>query len=32
MTGLHRYSTLIASDGRLYVAGNNQVYAFTFTH
>jgi hypothetical protein len=31
MTGLHRFGTLIAADGRFYVAGDGHVYAFTFT-
>ncbi len=31
MSGLHHFSTLIAAAGRLYVAADNTVYAFTFT-
>ncbi|MGH7057159.1 MAG: hypothetical protein ACREFZ_04650 [Acetobacteraceae bacterium] len=30
MRGLHRYQTLIAAGGRLYVAGDSTVYAFDF--
>jgi hypothetical protein len=30
MSGLHNYSTLIAADHHLYVAGDSAVYAFTF--
>ncbi len=30
MTGLHHFSSLIAANHRLYVAGDNAVYAFTF--
>jgi outer membrane protein assembly factor BamB len=30
MTGLHHFQTLIAAEGRLYVAADNGVYAFTF--
>lgn len=31
LAGLHRYQTLIAAYGRLYVGANNTVYAFSFT-
>ncbi len=31
MSGLHRFQTLIAAGGKLYVAGDNKVYAFTFS-
>ena len=31
LSGLHRFQTLIAAGGKLYVAGDNRVYAFTFT-
>ncbi|HEX4504648.1 MAG TPA: hypothetical protein VH722_02865 [Alphaproteobacteria bacterium] len=30
MTGLHRYSTMIAVNHHLYVAGDNTLYAFAF--
>jgi len=30
MTGLHRFGSLIAANHRLYVAGDNAVYAFAF--
>jgi outer membrane protein assembly factor BamB len=30
MSGLHKFSTLIAADGRLYVGADNTVYAFRF--
>lgn len=30
MIGLHGFQTLIAADGRLYVAADGRVYAFTF--
>jgi outer membrane protein assembly factor BamB len=30
MSGLHRYGTLIAANRRLYVAGDNTIYAFAF--
>jgi hypothetical protein len=30
MNGLHRFQTLIAAEGRLYVAGDNRIYAFTW--
>jgi hypothetical protein len=30
MSGLHRYGTLIAANRHLYVAGDNQVFAFAF--
>jgi len=31
MSGLHRFSTIMAAGGRLYVGADNTVYAFTFT-
>jgi outer membrane protein assembly factor BamB len=31
LSGLHHFSTLIAAGGKLYVAGDNAVYAFSFT-
>jgi hypothetical protein len=31
LSGLHYFQTLIAAGGRLYVAGDNSVYSFTFT-
>jgi len=31
LSGLHHFQTLIAANGRLYVAGDNRMYAFTFT-
>jgi hypothetical protein len=30
MTGLHHFQTLIAAEGRLYVAADGRVYAFAF--
>ncbi len=30
MAGLHHFSTLIAANGHLYVAGDGTIYAFTF--
>jgi outer membrane protein assembly factor BamB len=30
MTGLHHFQTLIAAEGRLYVAADDRLYAFTF--
>jgi outer membrane protein assembly factor BamB len=30
MSGLHHFQTLISAEGRLYVAGDNKVYAFTY--
>lgn len=30
MSGIHRFSTLIAANGRLVVAGDSRMYAFTF--
>jgi hypothetical protein len=32
MTGLHHFQTLIAAEGKLYVAADNTVYAFAFGH
>lgn len=32
MSGLHHFSTILAAEGRLYVAGDNKVYAFSFTY
>jgi Tfp pilus tip-associated adhesin PilY1 len=31
MTGLHHFQTVIATQLRFYVAGDNAVYAFKFT-
>jgi hypothetical protein len=31
MAGLHRFSTIMAAEGRLYVGADNKIYAFTFT-
>jgi len=31
MAGLHHFQTLIAAEGRLYVAADGRVYAFSFT-
>jgi hypothetical protein len=31
LSGLHHFQTLIAAGGKLYVAGDNAVYAFSFT-
>ncbi len=30
LSGLHRFQTLMAANGRLYVAGDNKVYSFTY--
>jgi hypothetical protein len=30
MTGLHHFSTLIAANRHLYVAGDGNIYAYTF--
>jgi outer membrane protein assembly factor BamB len=30
LSGLRHFGTLIAAEGRLYVAGDNAVYAFSF--
>jgi outer membrane protein assembly factor BamB len=32
MSNLHHFSTILAAEGRLYVAGDNKVYAFSFTY
>jgi len=31
LQGLHHFQTLIAAEGRLYVAGDNKLYAYTYT-
>jgi hypothetical protein len=30
MNGLHHFQTILATEKRFYVAGDNNVYAFTF--
>jgi hypothetical protein len=30
MSGLHHFQTLIATDSRIYVAADGQIYAFAF--